>query len=120
MARSLKDRKRDLEFGLRICQRREQVGVTQMELARRLGVSPGQIKSYETGGTSVRASTLEAIARVLEVPVSYFYATTAPDQLTEPIHPGVLASAQRVAAITDEGLKQDLLVFIDLLAAARR
>lgn len=34
MARSLKDRKRDLEFGLRICQRREQVGVTQMELAR--------------------------------------------------------------------------------------
>jgi transcriptional regulator with XRE-family HTH domain len=49
------------------------VGMTQQQLAERVGIKFQQIQKYETGTNRVSASRLWDIAAVLEVPVSFFF-----------------------------------------------
>ncbi|WP_420801867.1 helix-turn-helix domain-containing protein [Sinorhizobium fredii] len=53
--------------------------MSQTELAKALGVTYQQVQKYENGRTRVSASRLQAIANVLEVPLTFFFprATTA-------------------------------------------
>ncbi|MEC3862272.1 helix-turn-helix transcriptional regulator [Mesobacterium sp. TK19101] len=63
----------DLHVGKRIRQRRWLVGVTQQQLAERVGIKFQQIQKYETGANRVSASRLWDIADALDVPVSFFF-----------------------------------------------
>ena len=63
----------DVHVGLRLRQRRWAKGLTQQQLAERVGVRFQQIQKYETGENRVSASRLWEIATVLEVPVGYFF-----------------------------------------------
>lgn len=49
------------------------LGLTQIDLARAIGVQPQQVQKYECGSNQVYASRLFDIARALGTPVSYFY-----------------------------------------------
>lgn len=55
----------------RIKERRRQLGFSQEELASRVGISQGQISSYERGEHEPTASILMALARELEVSSDY-------------------------------------------------
>lgn len=50
------------------------VGLTQDKLAKALGITFQQIQKYEKGANRIGAGRLQAIARILEMPVSYFFA----------------------------------------------
>jgi len=63
----------DVHVGKRIRHRRWMVGMTQQQLAERVGIKFQQIQKYETGMNRVSASRLWDIADALEVPVSFFF-----------------------------------------------
>lgn len=49
------------------------IGVTQQQLADRVGIKFQQIQKYETGMNRVSASRLWDIAHALDVPVNFFF-----------------------------------------------
>ena len=63
----------DVHVGKRVRHRRWLIGMTQQQLAERVGIKFQQIQKYETGANRVSASRLWDIADALEVPVSFFF-----------------------------------------------
>lgn len=63
----------DVHVGKRIRHRRWLVGMTQQQLAERVGIKFQQIQKYETGANRVSASRLWDIADVLDVQISFFF-----------------------------------------------
>lgn len=63
----------DIHVGQRVRQRRWMLGLTQHQLAERVGLRFQQIQKYETGENRMSASRLWDIARALRVPVTFFY-----------------------------------------------
>ncbi len=61
------------EIGARIRAARKEKGLTQMQLAEKVGVSFQQIQKYETGKDRIFVERLQQIAQALEVPISYFF-----------------------------------------------
>ena len=64
----------DRHVGQRLRIRRRALGMSQMALASRLGVSFQQVQKYERGTNRLSASTLHAAAVALETPVAGFFA----------------------------------------------
>jgi len=63
----------DVRLGRRITLLRKARGISQAELARRLGVTPQQYQKYERGTNRVGATRLFEIALVLGVRIQYFF-----------------------------------------------
>jgi transcriptional regulator with XRE-family HTH domain len=63
----------DVHVGKRVRHRRWLVGMTQQQLAEKVGIKFQQIQKYETGANRVSASRLWDIADALDVPVSFFF-----------------------------------------------
>ncbi|MDZ7711787.1 MAG: helix-turn-helix transcriptional regulator [Rhodovibrio sp.] len=63
----------DVHVGQRLRQRRVLVGLSQEKLARMVGITFQQVQKYERGANRIVASRLYELARVLDVPVSYFF-----------------------------------------------
>ena len=59
-------------IGAKIQQAREELGVTQQELAARLGCTQAALSNYELGKRRLYLANLEKIASVLRKPLSYF------------------------------------------------
>jgi transcriptional regulator with XRE-family HTH domain len=68
-------------FGKRIREAREQGGLSQDELAARIGKDQRAVSEYELGKRRVSALDLPAIARELGVTVAYFYESAHTDDL---------------------------------------
>ncbi|HSM95892.1 MAG TPA: helix-turn-helix transcriptional regulator [Rhizomicrobium sp.] len=63
----------DDHVGERIRVRRTELGLTQEDLARQLGISYQQVQKYETGANRISAGRLYEIAGELGVAVAYFF-----------------------------------------------
>ena len=63
----------DAYVGKRIRHRRWMVGMTQQQLADKVGIKFQQIQKYETGMNRVSASRLWDISESLGVPISFFF-----------------------------------------------
>jgi transcriptional regulator with XRE-family HTH domain len=63
----------DEHVGKRLRLRRNLVGLSQDELARRLGLTSQLIQKYEAGETRISASRLYDIAGQLAVPITWFF-----------------------------------------------
>ena len=63
----------DVHVGKRIRHRRWMVGMTQQQLAEKVGIKFQQIQKYETGMNRVSASRLWDISEALDVAVSFFF-----------------------------------------------
>lgn len=63
----------DIHVGGRIRLRRNMLGMSQEKLGENLGITFQQIQKYEKGTNRVGASRLQAIASILNVPVSFFF-----------------------------------------------
>ncbi|MGH1330892.1 MAG: helix-turn-helix domain-containing protein [Paracoccaceae bacterium] len=63
----------DVHVGKRVRHRRWMVGMTQQQLAEKVGIKFQQIQKYETGMNRVSASRLWDIAEALNVPVAFFF-----------------------------------------------
>jgi transcriptional regulator with XRE-family HTH domain len=63
----------DVLVGRRMRQRRALLGMTQEQLAARLGITFQQVQKYERGTNRISASRLAQLADSLDVPVTYFF-----------------------------------------------
>ena len=81
----------DTSVGKRIRLRRTTLGLSQEKLAEALGLTFQQVQKYEKGANRVGASRLFDLARVLQVPVEYFFEDLPP-------HPSADPPGQEVAA----------------------
>ncbi|MBS8228250.1 helix-turn-helix domain-containing protein [Vannielia litorea] len=63
----------DIHVGKRVRHRRWMVGMTQQQLAEKVGIKFQQIQKYETGMNRVSASRLWDISHALDVPISFFF-----------------------------------------------
>ncbi|HMK78087.1 MAG TPA: helix-turn-helix transcriptional regulator [Xanthobacteraceae bacterium] len=70
----------DVHVGLRIRAARLAAGLSQERLGTALGVTFQQVQKYEKGANRVGAGRLSDIARVLSVPVAYFFESDAADE----------------------------------------
>jgi transcriptional regulator with XRE-family HTH domain len=73
----------DIHVGSRIRMRRNMLGMSQEKLGENLGITFQQIQKYEKGTNRVGASRLQAIASILDVPVSFFFADAPGNESTE-------------------------------------
>ena len=69
----------DVHVGKRVRHRRWLVGMTQQQLAEKVGIKFQQIQKYETGMNRVSASRLWDISDALAVPVSFFFEGLDPE-----------------------------------------
>lgn len=65
----------DAQVGRRIRVARLALGMSQARLGDALGLTFQQVQKYEKGVNRVGAGRLHAIARILSVPISYFFET---------------------------------------------
>jgi transcriptional regulator with XRE-family HTH domain len=63
----------DIHVGSRVRLRRMMKGLSQDRLGEELGLTFQQVQKYEKGVNRIGASRLFDIARILEVPVQFFY-----------------------------------------------
>ncbi len=63
----------DSHVGMRLRMRRAQVGMSQEKLGDALGITFQQVQKYEKGTNRIGASRLQLAARVLDIPVNFFF-----------------------------------------------
>ncbi|HEV3184428.1 MAG TPA: helix-turn-helix transcriptional regulator [Xanthobacteraceae bacterium] len=117
----------DVEVGQRIRIQRLAAGLSQSELAERIGVTFQQVQKYEKGTNRVGAGRLTKIARVLNVPVgSFFDGRDQIEQVTQQGMESPLAAmaqpyAYRLmrayAAISDPDLRLTIVDFVERAAS---
>lgn len=79
----------DIHVGSRVRLRRMMLGMSQEKLGESLGITFQQIQKYEKGTNRIGASRLQHIARVLTVPVSFFFEDAPGSPSNEPAIGGV-------------------------------
>jgi transcriptional regulator with XRE-family HTH domain len=82
----------DVHVGSRVRLRRMLLGMSQEKLGEHLGLTFQQIQKYEKGINRIGASRLFDLARVLAVPVQFFY-----EELPAATSDGVAGFAERPA-----------------------
>lgn len=94
----------DVYVGARLRMRRKLRGVSQDQLAKRLGITFQQVQKYERGSNRISASKLYAAAQVLQVPVAFFF-DGLPDPLTQDTAANTDAQQAMAMLSTSEGLE---------------
>ncbi|HXV23395.1 MAG TPA: helix-turn-helix domain-containing protein [Alphaproteobacteria bacterium] len=69
----------DVHVGSRVRLRRTLLGMSQEKLGEAIGLTFQQVQKYERGANRIGSSRLFDLARVLDVPVSYFFEEMSPD-----------------------------------------
>jgi transcriptional regulator with XRE-family HTH domain len=82
----------DCHVGGHLRLRRAQIGMTQIELGSKLGLSFQAVQKYETGENRISASRLYQMARILEVSPAYFF-----EGLEEPVAAAPAAGSAELA-----------------------
>jgi transcriptional regulator with XRE-family HTH domain len=87
----------DIHVGGRVRLRRMMLSMSQEKLGEQLGITFQQIQKYEKGTNRIGASRLQHIARVLTVPVSFFFE----DAPGAPAQAGGMAEPKSASYIVD-------------------
>ncbi|MCB9789492.1 helix-turn-helix transcriptional regulator [Candidatus Nomurabacteria bacterium] len=61
------------KVGINLKKARKEAGLTQVDLAKRMNMSPMMISRYEVGLNSIPYKRIEKIATILGKPVTYFF-----------------------------------------------
>lgn len=123
----------DKHVGNRVRVRRLTIGISQQDLARRLGLTFQQIQKYEKGANRIGASRLYELAALLGVDVNFFFDGLEDDDGHQEQQDNVIdafrAASPRFGTrefvdlnrsfqkIRDDRLRQTLLGLIELIAA---
>ncbi|MBD3787367.1 MAG: helix-turn-helix transcriptional regulator [Sphingomonadales bacterium] len=90
----------DVHVGKRIRHRRWMIGMTQQQLADKVGIKFQQIQKYETGMNRVSASRLWDIADAVEVPISFFFEGLSENYApAAPVSGDILADKEALALV---------------------
>jgi transcriptional regulator with XRE-family HTH domain len=89
----------DIHVGSRVRLRRMMLSMSQEKLGEHLGITFQQIQKYEKGTNRIGASRLQHIARVLTVPVAFFF-EDAPATPGDPAQSN-MAEPERTSYVVD-------------------
>ena len=89
----------EVHVGKRIRHRRWMIGMTQQQLAEKVGIKFQQIQKYETGMNRVSASRLWDIAQAVEVPVSFFFEGLDDGHLHDAVEGDILADKEALQLV---------------------
>jgi len=112
----------DVTVGALVRSRRVSVEMTQKALAAQLGARLQQIQRYESGVSRIGASRLHAIARILGVPVSFFFddlgATAVPGDAAADglVTPEAIQLSQAFLRIDDARFRRHLVDLVQSIA----
>lgn len=114
-------RKDGKEIGELIRDLRKSRGMTQMQLAERVGVSYQQIQKYEKGGDTISAQRLKQISKALDVSMNIFFPTEGRMIAETPAIYGKLHADESLLlkyyrGIKDKKVKKAVLQFMRTLA----
>jgi transcriptional regulator with XRE-family HTH domain len=118
--------KTDKRVGNNIRARRLEMGMTQEQLGKKLGVTFQQIQKYEIGTNRVGSGRLFQIAELLKAPLASFYggeekqtrlrASSSPfDLLSDPL---TMQMAQEFSKIRDRKTSRAVLAIVESLVSA--
>jgi transcriptional regulator with XRE-family HTH domain len=113
----------ELAIGARMRTRRRQLGLSQSELADKLGVSFQQVQKYERGANRVAASTLLLASEALSVTVAWLVGEESSgrdddeDVFRALARPGALEILQAFNAIPNVPARTALLALVREMAA---
>jgi transcriptional regulator with XRE-family HTH domain len=102
----------DVHVGARMRLRRTLLGLTQMGLAERMGITFQQVQKYERGTNRVSSSRLYDLARILDVPIAYFFGEMGSDVMKQ--SPSALAGQKprEVDVEKDPAIKRETLELV--------
>lgn len=75
------------EIGEKVKKKRKELGISQEELAVRLGVTYQQVQRYENGMNRLNVENIQVIADALDVSMSYFFGNGRKDIVSEELTP---------------------------------
>jgi len=113
--------KTDVHIGRRLRERRVALGLSQAELAEKLGISFQQVQKYESGANRISGSRLWDISNVLDSHVGYFFDGldgVVPEDAEPPLDRQTLELARAVNAIEDENVRTHLIRLLKAFAKA--
>ena len=96
----------DIQVGNRVRIRRMLIGMSQEKLGEMLGLTFQQVQKYEKGVNRIGAGRLFDVARILGVPIDYFYEGIAAPAAGEPAGEGAPPVMEFVSS--GEGLQLSL------------
>jgi transcriptional regulator with XRE-family HTH domain len=108
----------DAHVGVRMRVRRQIIGMSQEKLGEMLGITFQQVQKYEKGSNRVSASRLYLMAKVLGVPVQYFF-DGLPDSEREGFSEEGQSSAVLDACASPEGIQLNR-IFSEIAEPERR
>jgi len=115
----------ELSIGARLRARRRQLGLSQTDLARKLGVSFQQVQKYERGSNRIAASTLIVAAEALGVTVAWLVGEEGPgpdadDELFRALaRPGAIEMVRAFNGVDDSRARSALLTLAVEMAHVR-
>lgn len=104
-------------MGQRIKEARDKRGLSQAQLAARIGVTFQQLQKYENATNRVSASRLKRIADALRFPVAFFLETGTIDEAWahSGLDPEALQFAEALASIPSEAIRRRVAIFVEAL-----
>ncbi len=118
----IKDRK---FIGVKIRNRRRELGWTQEELAEAIGVTYQQLQRYEGGKSHLNTDRLQALSNALDIPISFFFDEISEDKIkvkeaVRYISPEEREFVDCLRQIDNEEYKKSIKVFLQLAAGRKK
>ena len=108
----------DVHVGARVRLRRTLLGQSQEKLGEALGLTFQQVQKYERGANRISASRLFDMARIMDVPVSFFYDDMTDE--TRAASPATMATATIDPEIADADNRMSQRETLELVRAYYR
>jgi len=96
----------DITVGQRLRMRRKLIGLSQENLAEKVGLTFQQVQKYERGVNRVSASRLAQFADILGVSVSFFFAEEERNVVGMLEDPGAMRLLKAYTAIDNAAVRQ--------------
>lgn len=118
----IKDRK---FIGMKIRNRRKELGLSQERLAEAIGITYQQLQRYEGGKGHLNTDRLQALTGALDVPISYLFEETSEERIKVRESDRYISQEERefveyLREIDNEEYRKSIKVFLQLAAGKKK
>ena len=118
----IKDRK---FIGMKIRNRRRELGLSQERLAEAIGITYQQLQRYEGGKGHLNTDRLQALTGALDIPMSYLFEETSEERIKVRESDRYISQEERefveyLREIDNEEYRKSIKVFLQLAAGKKK
>lgn len=117
---------KDKKFiGMKIRNRRKELGLSQERLAEAIGITYQQLQRYEGGKGHLNTDRLQALTGALDVPISYLFEETSEERIKVMESDRYISQEERefveyLREIDNEEYRKSIKVFLQLAAGKKK